>query len=1476
MAESHPGSGSERNPIEMLADEFVARQRRGEHPSLSEYTRKYPELAEAILDLFPALAVMEQVKPEHHGFKGDNPPGPAPMRVQPHAEGERIGEFRVLREIARGGMGIVYEAVQESLGRHVALKILPHSGRLTPIQIERFQLEARSAARLHHGNIVPVYGMGEHEGVHYYAMEFIAGHGLDAILDDVRRLRGGASDNVPTLAERSNEPPQGGPADSESLARSLVAGAFANIDASGDRTATLAQPDSGTDARSTSDARQNLGTGPASSRTPSPSGERSRPLGSEALSLTAQSQLYRSMARIALQAAGALAYAHQQGVLHRDIKPSNLLLDAAGNIWVTDFGLAKLEGSEGPTRTGDIVGTIRYMAPERFDGWADCRSDVYSLGATLYELLTLHPLFGSAAQLELIDKVLHDQPEPPRKLDPGIPRDLETIVLKAIAKEPADRYATALALGEDLGRFLEDRPILARRSTALEQSWRWCRRNPWLAGATIAASALTVLLAIGATIAAVTFRGQRNTISAALTLIQKSEAQERRARIEAREQLFQALFDRARAGRFSRQPGQRFDSLAALEQAAAIGRELELPPERLAPLRDEAIACLALPDLRPEPGGRVIRRPPGVERVAVDPTLTRYAFRFKDGTIEVRRVVDDQEVTRFHGRGDREIAVFGFSPNGRFLVTSHFPDFGITAWDIERRSVLIEDGGPISWSAVGFSPDSRRLVVAHENGDVITYDLATGKRIRQWRLPATRFLAFRADGDQLAAVENSSDPPTCRIVDAETGQTIRSIRLRAMANVTWSPNRTILATPYVGLKIDLWDAASGQHRGTLEGHVGGGLTAGFHPLGALLASSGWEGRLRLWDPILGRSWLNEAGESIVSGHFSRDGRIVLALGERLTPYQVEPALEFRSLVGVGPGTRGFDGVTIRSDGRVLAAGHTRGVALWDTARGVELGFLAIGQTLRVQFVAPGDLLTSGAGGVRRWPVQLDTARGVFRIGPPSVLPLGSGTNEFASDDLGRVLALAGHYVAVVCTPERVLNFRSALQDIRSVSVSPDGQWLATGSHGRNGAEVWRVSDATPVAHLPIDGLVRFRFSPDGRWLMSEGLPSRLYHVGTWREAREIGGEGLCFSPDGRIVVVRDPDKVLRLVETETGGTIARLTAPDLGEVSAATFSPDGSCLAVNNVAANALQVWNLRAVRRHLSALGVDWDSPANSGDDPPGPQAPALPALEVDYGSMADHLELVNEEPESLLERHTARLARHPDDADAHHSRAHLLTTLNRIAEALDAVTREIHLRPRNAHARALRAVLEERLGDLEATIADLEIAVRIEPDERRYPIWLTEACYARAWELANAPYLPRDLDRALALARRAVESNPWDCIGLNVLGATLYRAGRYAESIPVLERSLSASHHYADAFDLCFLAMAHHRLSHAHEARAALDRAARWMQEHPEADRRGSLDLVNFGEPRAGQLPAIRAEAEALLAGQLTDLPDDAFARP
>ncbi len=274
--------------------------------------------------------------------------------------------------------------------------------------------------------------------------------------------------------------------------------------------------------------------------------------------------------------------------------------------------------------------------------------------------------------------------------------------------------------------------------------------------------------------------------------------------------------------------------------------------------------------------------------------------------------------------------------------------------------------------------------------------------------------------------------------------------------------------------------------------------------------------------------------------------------------------------------------------------------------------------------------------------------------------------------------------------------------------------------------------------------------------------------------------------------------------------------------------------------------------------------------------KAPPLPPLQVDYGSLADDLEFINEPPEALLERLAARLKHDPNDAHAHHLSGHALAKLRRFPEAIETFTSAIRLRPRDAHLRSCRGLVHDQLGNKESAIDDWETALKLEPDERLFPKWLSEVCTARAWELATGPEPRRDLDRAQALARRAVDLSPWDPVCVSTLGVALYRAGRYAESITILERSLEAGHGETEACDLLFLAMAHHRLGQAELASARLERAARWMQKHPDPYQRGPEEPVAFGERRGGQLAAFRAEAEAVLAGPLVPLPNNVFADP
>jgi serine/threonine protein kinase/formylglycine-generating enzyme required for sulfatase activity len=482
-----------------LADEFAARYRRGERPSLQEYIDRYPELADDIREFFPTLVEMEQVKDDRR----------APVE-QPASHAlptpERLGDFRIIREIGRGGMGVVYEAEQVSLGRHVALKVLPKQLLTDAKTKRRFEREARAAAKLHHTNIVPVFGVGEHEGLPYYVMQFIRGLGLDEVLEELQRLQpgkpGSGSIPGPTGGELRVSRKDVSAAD---VARSLLTGRLTPESEEEDE-APAARVDA------TVDHDPNAAAGPVSDAGPPSPGRLSDTFSLSSSSVvlpgtgreSGQKQLtyWQSVARIGIQVADALEYAHRQGILHRDTKPSNLLLDTTGTVWVTDFGLAKANDQQDLTHTGDILGTLRYMPPEAFDGKSDARGDVYALGLTLYELLAFRPAFDEKERNRLIKQVTTAEPARLDRLNRAVPRDLVTIVHKAIERDPARRYPSASELGADLKRFLDDEPIQARRQTQFERYCRWARHNPGIAALSGVLAAVLVLVTVASLLAA--------------------------------------------------------------------------------------------------------------------------------------------------------------------------------------------------------------------------------------------------------------------------------------------------------------------------------------------------------------------------------------------------------------------------------------------------------------------------------------------------------------------------------------------------------------------------------------------------------------------------------------------------------------------------------------------------------------------------------------------------------------------------------------------------------------------------------------------------------------------------------------------------------------------------------------------------------------------------------------------------------------
>jgi serine/threonine protein kinase len=366
----------------------------------------------------------------------------------------------MLREIGRGGMGVVYEAEQKSLRRRVALKILPLAGGVDPRQLQRFRNEAEAAAHLHHTHIVPVFAVGSERGVHFYAMQYVQGLSLSSLIDELSGAK-------PTISEGVSGTP------------------VANVT----QAAAAISTEHSTRARS----------------------------------------FFRRVATIGKHTAEALEYAHQMGVIHRDIKPANLLLDERGEVWITDFGLAQFQSQAALTITGELVGTLRYVSPEQAmakRGLVDDRTDIYLLGATLYELLTLQPVFDGKDRHMLLHQIAFAEPKPPRALDSSIPIELETIVLKALAKNPGDRYGSAQELADDLQRFLENKPIQAKRPSLAERGRKWLRRHP---SAAVTAMLLLLFGLVGFAVSTVVIEGERRKTQAAYERLDREEKQTKAA-----------------------------------------------------------------------------------------------------------------------------------------------------------------------------------------------------------------------------------------------------------------------------------------------------------------------------------------------------------------------------------------------------------------------------------------------------------------------------------------------------------------------------------------------------------------------------------------------------------------------------------------------------------------------------------------------------------------------------------------------------------------------------------------------------------------------------------------------------------------------------------------------------------------------------------------------------------------------------------
>lgn len=554
-------AGSEALDLDEISELFLKEYRAGKKPTVEEFAARFPQFAEEITDLFPALSLLE--RESGNDSISNYSSSVARKGIEP-TDLKRLKNFRIIREIGRGGMGVVYEAWDEALERIVALKVMKIFPGEEEQTLNRFRREARTAAGLHHTNIVPVYGYDAVDDHFFYSMQLIDGVSLDEFMSlrerdalrDVEpdsrfarlvdlaqkrfgaQTKFGASKHEDPIFNRNSdqELPRlgiGGDAVPRPEAQNVNA-TSTKVDKSKVDDATENKPKSATSSRSKENVRKGTKASLKSSQKKPRVGVKpdfdafiSKSQGALCATNVTDATYYQRVADLGLQAARALDYASRHNVVHRDIKPSNIIIDRDGALWITDFGLAKRLSENDLTRQGQLVGTLRYLAPEALEGSFSPLSDVYSLGLTLYEMLTYVPAFDETNYAKLLAQVSHADPVRPRAINPKIPVDLETIILKAIERDPERRYSAA-QLADDLQRFIEGRPVLARRINPIARAWRWCKRNKLLS--TLEATIALMLV----TFAVVSFHNKRVLEKQNERLVsQKIELQVRKARTDA-------------------------------------------------------------------------------------------------------------------------------------------------------------------------------------------------------------------------------------------------------------------------------------------------------------------------------------------------------------------------------------------------------------------------------------------------------------------------------------------------------------------------------------------------------------------------------------------------------------------------------------------------------------------------------------------------------------------------------------------------------------------------------------------------------------------------------------------------------------------------------------------------------------------------------------------------------------------------------
>jgi WD40 repeat protein len=949
-----------------------------------------------------------------------------------------FGDYELLEEIARGGMGIVFKARQMSLNRLVAVKLISSGTLATEELVKRFKAEAEAAASLSHPNIVPIYEIGEHQGQHYFSMGLIEGPNLRQALSQIQ--------NPKSKTRNPSEP--------------------------------------------------------------------------------------RQAARLVSTIARAVHYAHQRGVLHRDIKPSNILLDAKGEPHLTDFGLAKLIEKESTlTQTNAVMGTPAYMSPEQARGGTKgvtTVADVYGLGAVLYEMLTGSPPFGATTFMETIRQVLDREPRPPSIFSAATDRDLETICLKCLEKEPNRRYGSADALANELDRWLRHEPIQARPITAVERVQKWVRRRP-----AIAALAAGLALAFMAGLGGVTWQWRRaererdaaqlNLYVANMNLVAPAWEQNNARRV--RELLDQTAKFADRG--FEWYYGQRQAHLNRKTLYGHLGavRAVAFSPDsqRIVTSSDDGTARVW--DAATGKELLILRGHTAVVNAAAfSPDGRRVVTGSNDRTARVWEAASGRELVSFRGHLNAVRGVT-FSPSGRQIVTSS-EDRMAKVWDVaSARELLSLKGHTGGILAVAFSPDGRQIVTGSRDETARVWDAGSGVTLLSLgaHTGALRSVAFSPNGTRIV----TGDDLCVRVWSVATGKEVlnrasRISDISALHSVAFSPDGEWVLSSGEDQMARLWEI-SGERIFMFRGHIGPVFSAAFSPDGQRVVTGSRDQTARIWEvPRHEEPLVLEGHKKIVrSVGFSPDSQRVVTCSDDWTA-RVWEAATGKELLLLERHAGAVRCVAISADGQRIATGsEDRTAKVWDAITGQEVVSLRghLGQVYSVAFSPDSRRIVTG--GEDRTAKVWDPATGkeLFTLGKHG------GT-------------------------------------IRSVAFSPDGHRIVSG--GEDGAVmIWDAKDRRKLLTIRANaGVYSLAFASDSQRI---ACGSRSWTVGVWDVA---SGKALvsllghnhvvhsvAFSPDGHRIITGSDDQTVKVWEAATGRELLTLKLDD--RIVSVAFSPDG-------------------------------------------------------------------------------------------------------------------------------------------------------------------------------------------------------------------------------------------------------------------------------------------------------------------------------